>query len=115
MPLEEIDQLRLNLLRQRRTADAGDEEAFIELDEEFHLLIARGARLPIVHRFLHSLRGFVRVKWLGSAPESGYLEVVHEHEQIVDAIERRDEEAATRALELHLDTIDSGLRASAGA
>ncbi len=40
----------------------GDEDDFIELDEEFHLTIAEGARLPILFGFLGQLRGFVRVR-----------------------------------------------------
>jgi DNA-binding GntR family transcriptional regulator len=57
MPIDEIDLLRVGLLRQRRAAEAGDEAAFIELDEEFHLMIARGAGLQLVYKLLSQLRG----------------------------------------------------------
>ena len=50
MTIEEIDQLRLLLIRQKRAVDAHDEDRFIELDEQFHLLIAAGADLPTVER-----------------------------------------------------------------
>ena len=58
MTIEQIDYLRL-LLMQKRAVDAGDEDSFIELDEQFHLHIAAAAGLPIVERFLSQPRGFV--------------------------------------------------------
>ncbi len=105
MSLDDVDVLRLNLLRQRRAVDAGNEEDFIVLDEAFHLTIAAGARLPILHKFLSELRGFVRLMRLGTERHPSHLEaVLAEHEAIVDALERRDVEAALAALEHHLHT-----------
>jgi DNA-binding GntR family transcriptional regulator len=103
MQLDEIDHLRLVLLRQRRAAEEGDEDRFIDLDEELHLRIAEGARLPILHGVLGQLRGFVRVVRLGASRPRPVLEqIVAEHEEIVDALERRDPETALRALREHL-------------
>src|SRR5579885_1292652 len=99
MELEEIEQ--------RRAARAGDEAEFLELDERFHLRIADGARLPILRTFLGQLRGFVRVVRLGGPRTPGMLAaVVAEHERIVDALERRDEAAASKALVEHLHKSD---------
>jgi DNA-binding GntR family transcriptional regulator len=103
MDLEEIDYLRLLLIRQRRAAEEGREDDFLELDEQFHLKIAEGAQLPILSRFLGQLRGFVRVVRLGARrPPSVLTEVVAEHMGIVDALERRDGPAALAALVEHL-------------
>lgn len=107
MALEDIDYLRLLLMRQRRAAQAGGNEEFLDLDEEFHLGIVAGARLPILHAFLSQLRGFVRVARLGaSRPASVLAQVVDEHESIVDALGRRDAEAARKALIEHLHRSD---------
>jgi DNA-binding GntR family transcriptional regulator len=116
MEIEDIDYLRLLLIRQRRAADEGREDDFIDLDEEFHLRIAAGARLPILHRVLGQLRGFVRVVRLGSRrPPEVLAQVVHEHEGIVDALERRDAAEALEALREHLYTSDDVIaRAQAG-
>ena len=103
MSLEDIDMLRLILIRQRRAADARDEEAFLELDEEFHILIATGANLPIVARLLEQMRGFARLMRLGrSQPPEHLQDIIPEHAQIVDALESRDGEAALAALQAHL-------------
>jgi DNA-binding GntR family transcriptional regulator len=103
MTIDDMDVLRLLLLRQRRAALAGDEEEFLRLDEEFHVLIAQGANLPIVARLLQQMRGFARVMRLGrSQPPEHLLEVHAEHERIVDALEQRDPELAEQSLHAHL-------------
>jgi DNA-binding GntR family transcriptional regulator len=103
MPADEIDLLRLSLLRQRRAAQAGDDSAFIDLDEDFHLMLAQGSGAQIVRRLLRQLGGFVRIMRLGAERSPAeLLRVATEHEAIVDALESRDEEAAVRALSAHL-------------
>jgi GntR family transcriptional regulator, rspAB operon transcriptional repressor len=103
MTLEQIDQLHLILLRQRRAVDAHNEEGFLVLDEEFHVLIARSANLPIVAQLLEQMRGFARLMRLGrSQPPEHLQDILAEHTRIVTAIERRDEEEALHALHDHL-------------
>jgi DNA-binding GntR family transcriptional regulator len=105
MSTDEVDLLRFSLLRQTRAAQQGDEDEFIELDEEFHVLLS--AHAPIVLGFLKHLRGFIRVMRLGSVRREGYLlEVLAEHEAIVDAIEARDEQAAVAAFSRHVHTTE---------
>lgn len=107
MALEDIDYLRLLLMRQRRAAQAALNEQFLDLDEEFHLRIVAGARLPILHALLGQLRGFVRVARIGAErPPSVLAQVVDEHESIVDALEDRDAAAACSALVDHLHRSD---------
>jgi DNA-binding GntR family transcriptional regulator len=103
LPDDEIDQLRLSLLRQRRAAQNGDESAFVELDEEFHRTLAHGAGAPIVARLLGQLGSFVRIMHLGEERTvEQLLAVIAEHERLVDAVEQRDEDAAVQALREHL-------------
>jgi DNA-binding GntR family transcriptional regulator len=103
MTLEQIDLLRLTLLRQRRAADAANEKDFLVLDEQFHVQIAKGANLPIVARLLQQMRGFARLMRLGKTQPPEHLqEVLAEHTRIVDALEARDAAAAVAALHDHL-------------
>lgn len=100
---DEIDQLRLLIMRQRRAAKNDEKDAFLDLDEEFHLKIVDAARLPILYALLGQLRGFVRVARLDASRSSSDLgEVCLEHERIVDALERRDGAAARAILLEHL-------------
>jgi GntR family transcriptional regulator, rspAB operon transcriptional repressor len=107
MTLEDIDYLRLLLIRQRRAAREGQNEDFVDLDEEFHLKISEGARLPLLYGFLSQLRGFVRVARLGSPRSPEVLaKVVDEHEQLVDALEQRNVDEALSVLVAHLHRWD---------
>jgi DNA-binding GntR family transcriptional regulator len=107
MEVDDLDQLRLDLMKQRRAAREGLNEEFLDLDERFHLRIADGAQLPILRAFLGQLGGFVRVATLGAKrPPDVLQQIVGEHEKIVDAIEARDADAAVAALEDHLSRGD---------
>jgi DNA-binding GntR family transcriptional regulator len=107
MQFEDIDQLHVLLRRMRRAAENGREDDFLDLDEEFHLKIAEGAQLPILYSLLGQLRGFVRVARLGSRrPPAVLAQVVAEHEEIVEALERRDADTALNALVEHLHKSD---------
>jgi len=100
---DDIDLLRLSLLRQKRAVNAYNEEEFLELDEQFHITIAKAANLPIVARMLEQIRGFARLMRLGrTQPPEHLAEVLAEHERIVDAIEQRDAGRARRELHHHL-------------
>ena len=102
---DDIDFVRTLLRRQRRAAEAGRADEFIDLDEELHVTLAERAGLRLVPRVLRQLRGFVRLMQLNTRRESGYLlRVFAEHERLVDAIEARDELAAIAALRDHLHT-----------
>ena len=115
MAIDDIDQLRLNLFRQRRAAEAGDDAAFIELDEEFHLALARGAGLPTLERLLAQLRGFVRLMRVGTDRREGHLfDVLAEHGRILDAVEERNEKAALAALSEHLHTSEYRMTQASG-
>jgi len=104
---DDVDYLRLIIIRQRRAARNGDDDAFLDLDEEFHLRIVEAAQLPILHALLGQLRGFVRVARLDASRPATVLEQVSaEHERLVDALDRRDVEAALAALVEHLHTSD---------
>jgi DNA-binding GntR family transcriptional regulator len=100
---DDIDYLRLLVMRQRRAAKNGEHDVFVDLDEEFHLKIVDAARLPILYAVLGQLRGFVRVAHLDANRSPSILsDVCLEHERIVDALERRDAEAARATLLAHL-------------
>ena len=100
MDISEIDELRLLLIRQRRAANEGAVETFIDLDDQFHLRIATGARLPILERFLGQIRAITRLMGLRAVTREGrFEEVLAEHERIVDALEARDPAAAFKALD----------------
>jgi DNA-binding GntR family transcriptional regulator len=103
MPIEEMDFLRLTIIRQRRMARPETLQEFMDLDEEFHTTIALGARLPTLVKFLGQLQAWVRLLGAPAATLPGrQAEVLVEHERIADALEARDAKAAVEAVIDHL-------------
>jgi len=112
MTSDEIDGLYLLLRRQRRMVSEDDIEAFIDSDDQFHLGIARGARLPMLERFLDQIRAINRLMGLRAVTREGRVEtVIAEHERIVVALEARKVKEAQAAMTSHLDNTRAVLSA----
>lgn len=104
---DDFDHLRTLLRRQRRFAEAGQEDDFVDCDEEMHIAIATRSGLHLVPQFLAQLRGFVRLMQMTGRRDPGHrFQVVEEHVRLVDAIEARDEDEALAALAYHLHRSD---------
>ncbi|HEY4028073.1 MAG TPA: GntR family transcriptional regulator [Candidatus Dormibacteraeota bacterium] len=102
---DDFDHLRTLLRRQRRFAEAGEEDAFVDCDEDMHIAIAARSGLHLVPQFLNQLRGFVRLMQMRARRDPGHLfQVLEEHVRLVDAMEARNEEEALAALAHHLHT-----------
>jgi len=103
MTVDELDELHVALRRQRRAAHDAATEEFIDLDDQFHLGIARAARLPILMRFLGQIRAMTRIMGLRAVTREGrFAQVLDEHERILAALEARDADAARAAIDAHL-------------
>lgn len=108
---QDVAQLRAALARQ---ADLiGDANAFLEVDEEFHLLMPRLVGLKLSYQMLFILRGAL---WLmGSAalalPERS-PSVLEEHRAVVDAIEKADPDAAAAAIQHHIHETAAAVKRS---
>jgi DNA-binding GntR family transcriptional regulator len=105
MSVDDLDHLRTLLRRQRRAAEAGRIDEFIDLDEQMHLWIASRAGLRLVPELLSQLRGFVSLMQLNARRDPGHLmRVLEEHERLANLIEARDEPGSLAALSDHLHT-----------
>jgi len=83
-----------------------DPDAYIEADLDFHLALAEGAANPLILSLLDSIVGLLREQRLRifevpGGPERGQ---VH-HKRILDAVERRDAEAARDTMRAHLGQV----------
>lgn len=104
---EVLDRMRENIQAQYATIEHLDEiDAFIEnyrIDHEFHLLYIKcsGNRKAMeVYESIgaHSFGNFLFHK----KPKEKFLSGIHEHEQIVDALARRDLPALREAIRIHM-------------
>jgi GntR family transcriptional regulator, transcriptional repressor for pyruvate dehydrogenase complex len=83
-----------------------DPDAYIEADLDFHLALAEGAANPLILALLDSIVGLLREQRLRifkvpGGPERGQ---VH-HKRILEAVERRDAEAARDTMRAHLGQV----------
>lgn len=107
---EEIKKLRSLLERQRKFALNQSREAFLDVDEEFHLLMPELARLPKTREIIKNLRDQIRMVGFEALAQPGRMqEVIREHEQIIDALGRGESEEARRVMLDHLSRTEEAL------
>lgn len=99
----ELVRLRGLIDAQQDLGEPGQQSVFLALDEQFHLLQSEMLNLERTHTTMVSLRGAM---WLMgfealSIPHR-HDQVIAEHRAIVDAIARRDQEAAAEAARQHI-------------
>jgi DNA-binding GntR family transcriptional regulator len=98
--------------RQAEVVEHGDYERFAVLDDEFHAALCELAGRPVAWEVAQRVKGHLnRVRRL-SLPQPHYLdEMVAEHRLVLDALDRRDPDAAEETLRHHLRMVLSALPA----
>ena len=103
-----INTLKDNLKLQKRAADKNDFHEFIELDREFHLILANQNPNKKLREMIYTINTGVNRAFLilaNTYPISA-MEASGEHEDIVSALENKDEVAATKAMLEHMGNIE---------
>jgi GntR family transcriptional regulator, transcriptional repressor for pyruvate dehydrogenase complex len=80
-----------------------DADAYIEADLDFHLSLAEAAANPFILSLIDSIVGMLReqrkrIFYVDGGPGRGQFH----HKRILDAVERRDPQAAREAMQAHL-------------
>ena len=102
----QLMEIRAIIQRQRERAEAGEEATFHRADDDFHAAIASAARLGGIWNMIQQIRIQIERYRRLTLPQPGrMLKVVGEHEAVVDAIERRDADAAVEAMVYHLNKL----------
>jgi DNA-binding GntR family transcriptional regulator len=106
---EQVKALRAHLAEEHQAARRGDRARGVQLSGAFHLRLAEMAGNEFVLRYMQELVSrtamLVALFEIG-APDCG----VHEHEEIVDALERRDGARAAQLGIVHLSLIETRLK-----
>ena len=94
---------------------AWDSDVYIEADLDFHLALAEAAGNPIVLSLIDSIVGLLREQRLRifrveGGPDRGQ----QHHRRILEAIQRRDPQAARAAMQSHLAQVREDSRNSPG-
>ncbi|MBU4261508.1 MAG: FadR family transcriptional regulator [Proteobacteria bacterium] len=101
---DELSRLKILVFEQERKNFA--EEDMAELDMEFHLLLAEAARNMVlleVVKLLNSILLETRSEFLQS--EARRTASVRSHIDIINSLEKHDEDAACRAMQNHLQKV----------
>lgn len=102
---------RLRELNDRfRATPENDLDALVERDVAFHDAVAEASGSPLLADLLHDLHEtFNESRRVTLQPSGRPADSAREHDQIVDAIERRDGAAARAAVAAHLDSVRRAL------
>ncbi len=85
-------------------AEGADFDVFWHLDEQFHLAVARAARLQLLPAILTEQRAIAR-RCTISRSDDRFADQAREHLAVIDAIAAGDPDAARRAMALHFDHV----------
>jgi GntR family transcriptional regulator, transcriptional repressor for pyruvate dehydrogenase complex len=87
-----------------------DPASFLEADLELHQKITQAARNQILARFMTSLTRLGLASRTRTVALPGVREqTVEDHQEIVDALQRRDAPASSRAMQKHMENVRRGL------
>ncbi|MFI7336638.1 FadR/GntR family transcriptional regulator [Streptomyces sp. NPDC050085] len=98
------------LLARRRADESGDPVAYVDRDLEFHRAVVAAGGNPLMTELYESIAASVRDSIASLRPTwSPELPGACAHDDLADAIARRDPEAATRAAWDHTRTVEAAM------
>jgi DNA-binding GntR family transcriptional regulator len=101
---EELEGFRKIIKESRGVLEAGDREAMLPRNDEFHELQARASRNVFLEQHLRTLWAYVDLlRGTAWVKTDRALSTQREHEDIVDALTKRDAALARRLNEHHVD------------
>ena len=106
----ELEQLREHLALERQTANSGLRPNFIITSSQFHLLLAKFLNNALMTAQLELLLAKSALFSIFHDPKNVSMCSCYEHEQIVEALEKRDIRAAYHATVSHLSLIETRLQ-----
>jgi DNA-binding GntR family transcriptional regulator len=94
------------LTAQAKAAAANDASAFAQEDQEFHLTLANGIGCPLAWVGIRDVKAHMdRVTRLILHGTPWMMSLVRQHTEIVNAIDRRDEDGAATAMACHMAAV----------
>ncbi|MEV1019497.1 FadR/GntR family transcriptional regulator [Streptomyces sp. NPDC050264] len=98
------------LLARRRADESGDPTAFVDRDLEFHRAVVAASGNPLMTDLYESITASVRHSIESLRPSwTPELPGASAHDDLAEAIARRDPEAATRAAWAHTETVEAAM------
>ena len=101
-PLAALGAMRAEIALQQQADSAGNVDEFIESDDRFHRLLAVGAGHEAVWNDLERLKSQMNRLRHMSMRAFDRVRTIAQHQEILDAIQRGDADAAERGVRQHL-------------
>ncbi|MEO7852315.1 MAG: GntR family transcriptional regulator [Rubrivivax sp.] len=108
----QVAHLRAHLREERQSVAHGDVALRTRLLAEFHVILAQLLGNHVLAEALRDLLNRSQLISLMFQSSHSADESQREHEQVVDAIQRRDARAAARLMESHIDSVERNLKTS---
>ena len=104
---KEIDQMFALLDKAPQMIEDRDIVGLVDLDHQFHLMIANASKNPVLADMLSGLYSRISRYWVATWTNSKKLQLVYdEHLNILKKIKSRNAKAAASAMEEHIGSID---------
>lgn len=105
---EELDRLEYLMISISKKGDEKDYKSVVKLDEEFHDVLFKAARNEKLSQIIGNLHEQIHRYRAASLSYPGRLKnTLEEHENIVNALAKRDADAAGKAVREHVDAAES--------
>ena len=106
----DIEALESNLKRMVEATKRRDIENLMLLDREFHALLSRGSRNPILIELLRNLHErSLRLWFISLRADEQHKRVCDEHAAVVEAIRKHDPDSAEAAVKAHIESFLSNI------
>ncbi|MCM5570450.1 GntR family transcriptional regulator [Burkholderiaceae bacterium FT117] len=103
---DELALLRAKFESLKASGVDGHFDEFLDLDDLFHGLVYRVAGNPLITQILQNLRDQIHWVRVTTAVLPGRVDAsLHEMDRVLDAMERRDPDAAAEAMRQHIGNI----------
>lgn len=101
---EMFDQLTAIIQKQQKAVDQQNQIEFIDIDQEFHLTLARMAGYEIIEEVLLNVHNLTQLMGLKAIGRQGRMvEVIEEHKNIVDSLKSGNEKNTINLMSDHLE------------
>lgn len=100
-----LEDLKKNIEKQKAVLlkDSNQDVIFLEEDNCFHELLCNFSQCPMTWSVIQSIKGQLdRIRFLSMQESSTIEQLIHEHEEIYDALQKHDFNEAKRLLKTHL-------------
>ncbi len=103
---DDAQELRTVIAHQKDCHANNDDKAFFESDETLHKCFMRISGHPDVWEIVHAAKAHLdRVRHLAVRDPDSVARIIRDHEAVVDAVCKNDEDAAASAMRKHLSNI----------